>query len=228
MEKHGLAVWVSVDQCLVPAGTTITEGESVGLLHPAELPAYSPGFFSVFSDRPFPDPNTTRVARLYWNLTREGAVPFVQTVSERLNRARLPFRFKVLSDPDSYERCDAAVIYIPADGYMEVAPIVEQIHGRISAVLRPATPVFTKRLAPGLGLAEDPPGGHSFGMHRCGLVADGLIVAHSETAPLLEERVEFVISRFAEAGINIDAPFLNPGSTDSYDAFGAEVRGLEG
>jgi hypothetical protein len=65
-------------------------------------------------------------------------------------------------------------------------------------------------------------------MHRCGLVADGLIVAHSEAASSLEGRVEQVISRFAEAGINIDSPFLNPGSTDSYDALGGDVPGLEG
>jgi hypothetical protein len=200
----------------------------VGLPHPKELPALSPGFYSAFGDRPFPASKTTPVVRLYWNLTRDGAALFVQIVSERLNHAHLPFRFKTLSDPDRYERCDAAVIYIPADGYQGAAPIIEQIYAHLAPVLRSATPVFAKPLAPGLGLAEDPPGGHSFGMHRCGLVADGLIAAHSEAASSLEERVELVIRRFAEAGISIGAPFLNPGSTDSYDVLGGEVRGLEG
>jgi hypothetical protein len=228
VEKHGLALWVPVDECLVPPGTRIVAGGSVGLLHPKELPALSPGFFSVFGDLPFPASNSVRVVRLYWNLTREGAPPFVQMVSERLNRARLPFRFKLLSDPDRYERCDAAVIYLPADGYRDAAPIIEQIYGHIAPLLDSATPAFTKRLALGLGLAEDPRGGQSFGMHRCGLVADGLILAHSESAPSLEDRVELAIGRFAEAGIDIDSPFLNPGSTDSYDSLGGKVRGLEG
>lgn len=61
-----------------------------------------------------------------------------------------------------------------------------------------------------------------------GGVADGLIAAHSEAASSLGERVERVVGRFAEAGIDVDSPFLNPGSTDSYEAFGGEDRGLEG
>jgi hypothetical protein len=219
VERHGLKIRVRIDECLVPADTRITAGTSVSLPHPKELPAYSPGFYSAFADRPIRTSSTVPVIRLYWNLTSEGAVPFVQAVSERLNHKRLPFRFKVLSDPDSYDRCDTAVIYIPMDGYAQAAPILEQIHEHIAPVLHSATPVFTKPLAPGLGLAEDPPGGQSFGMHRCGLVADGLIVAYYEAASSLEERVEQVIDRFAEAGIKIESPFLNPGSTDSYHTF---------
>ncbi len=228
VERHGLELWLPVDECLAPAGTRITVGESVGLPHPKELPAYSPGFYSAFGDLPFPGSSTVQVVRLYWNLTREGAVPFVQIVSERLNDARLSFRFKVLSDPDGYVRCDAAVIYLAADAYRDAAPIIEQIYAHVVPDLRPATPVFTKPLAPGLGLAEDPPGGHSFGMHRCGLVADGLIVAFSEAAPSLEKRVERVVDRFTKADIDIDLPFLNPGATDSYDGLGGEARSLEG
>ncbi|MEN8113331.1 MAG: T3SS effector HopA1 family protein [Actinomycetota bacterium] len=217
VEKHGLELWVPVDQCLAPAGTRIAVGESVGLPHPSALPAYSPGFYAVFGDRPFPASSAVPIVRLYWHLTSEGAVPFVQVASELLNRARISFRFKVLSDPERYERCDAAVIYVPADNYQDAAPIIEQIYAHVAPGLRAATPAFTKPLAPGLGLAEDPPGGQSFGMHRCGLVADGLIAAHSEGAAALGERVGHVVDRFAEAGIDIDAPYLNPGSTDVYD-----------
>jgi len=219
VERHGLKLWVRTDECLLPADTRITTGTSVSLPHPKELPAYSPGFYSAFADRPFRTSSTVPVIRFYWNLAREGAAPFVEAVSERLNHARLPFRFKVLSDPDSYDRCDAAVIYIPMDIYPQAAPVIEQIHANIAPFLHSATPVFTKPLASGVGLAEDPPGGHSFGMHRCGLMADGLIVAYYEAASSPDERVEQVLIRFAEAGIKIDSPFLNPGSTDSYHTF---------
>lgn len=228
VERHGLSLWVPVDDCVVPAGARITAGEPVGLPHSRELPAYSPGFYSAFSDRSFPASNTTRVVRLYWNLRQEGAVPFVEAVSERLNHARLPFRFKVLSDPDNYERCDAAVIYLPVETYQEATPIIERIHTHVASLLRTITPAFTKPLAPGLGLAENPPGGHSFGMHRCGLVADGLITAFSEAASSLPERAELAIKRFAEAGVDIESPFLNPGSADSYDTFGSETQELDG
>lgn len=156
VERHGLRIRVRIDECLIPANTRITAGTSVNLPHPKELTAYSPGFYSAFADRPFRTSSTTPVIRLYWNLTREGAAPFVQAVSERLNHKRLPFRFKVLSDPDSYDRCDAAVIYIPMDDYTQAAPIIKQIHAHIAPFLNSATPAFTKPLASGVGLAEDP------------------------------------------------------------------------
>jgi lantibiotic modifying enzyme len=77
-------------------------------------------------------------------------------------------------------------------------------------------PAFTRLLAPGLGLAEDPGDGDSFGMHRCRLLADALVTAHEQGAHSVEARVDAVLDRFAREGINPDRPYLNPGSDDRY------------
>jgi hypothetical protein len=83
--------------------------------------------------------------------------------------------------------------------------------------LKASTPAFTKPLAPGLGLSEDPAGGlDSFGMTRCGLLADAALRAAELGAVTIPERLDVVAARFAEDGIDLDAPYLNSGSTDRY------------
>ena len=75
---------------------------------------------------------------------------------ESSNRARLPFKIKVPDDPDRFDRCDSAVVYVPKDACREAADLLADVYRQVSLHLKPETPVFTKRLAPGVGLAEDP------------------------------------------------------------------------
>src|SRR5438067_1073760 len=44
----------------------------------------------------------------------------------------------------------------------------------------------------------------------------GIIRAYEQRKKSLEERVQVVEERFAEDGVDLDRPFLNPGSIDSY------------
>jgi hypothetical protein len=76
----------------------------------------------------------------------------------------------------------------------------------LEACLRPHIPAFTLELVPGVGLAEDEGQGESFGVRRCQQVADGIARAHEQRAP----GTDAVVARFAEAGVMIDAPYLDP------------------
>ena len=69
---------------------------------------------------------------------------------------------------------------------------------------------FQRQLAPGVGLAENDPRGESFGSRRCALLADGIIRAHEQGTVRDSDRVEAVAERFAEDGVLIDAPYLDP------------------
>ncbi len=82
--------------------------------------------------------------------------------------------------------------------------------------LRSEIPAFTKLLAPGLGLAEDRGREESFGTHRCHLLAEGIIESHQRRIRRFEERMSVVERRFCEAGIDLDSPYLEPGSHGSY------------
>ncbi|MGB7752744.1 MAG: lanthionine synthetase LanC family protein, partial [Candidatus Acidiferrales bacterium] len=186
-----------------------------------ELLGLSPGFYMAVSDVEMPDFHGADVVRFYWHLRPEAAVPLMQALTRELNCACLPFRFKVVNDRDAFSRCDAAVLYVPKSRYAPVAQILERIYPKISERLNERVPAFTKRLAPGLGFAEDPGTKHdSFGTHRCYLLAEGMFRAWQEGRKSLPDRLKIVEAHFAENEISLETPHLNPGSADIYE-FGA-------
>jgi hypothetical protein len=58
-------------------------------------------------------------------------------------------------------------------------------------------------------------------MHRCQLLAEGIVRAHEQGGGSLEQRLSTVVSCFAESGISLERPFLNPGSEDIYETLAA-------
>lgn len=141
----------------------------------------------------------------------------MQNATLLLNGADLPFRLKVLKDPSHFARCDASVVYVSRSDYRTAAEVLEEIYPRVAVHLRQKTPAFTKPLAEGVGFAEDPGQWESFGLHRCRILADGMIRAYEQGKESIDDRLQVVARRFADDGIDIDKPFLNPGSADVYD-----------
>ncbi|HEU5101388.1 MAG TPA: T3SS effector HopA1 family protein, partial [Roseiflexaceae bacterium] len=215
--KAGLAVRAKSEACVIAPGDSVAPGARLRLLYPKEFRRRLPGFYLVLSDRQLIDEDAQPLVRLYWNLTAEGAASFVQHATSLLNRADLPFRLKVLNDPAQYTRCDAGVIYLFKHDYAIARALLESIYQQVAASLKPTTPVFTKPLAPGLGLAEDPGHPDSFGLQRCRILADGLIRAYEQGKTSAGRRWQVVAEHFAEQQIDLHAPFLNPGSADIYD-----------
>jgi hypothetical protein len=217
VERGGLRLWATLEDVYATNGGKPEPGMGVGVLMPKELFRLSPGFYMALGNAEFPVGGPESIIRLYWNLRSEGAVTLVRLLTRALNEARLAFRLKVVSEPDAYTRCDAGVLYVLAAQYQQVAELVADAHSRLQSELRSATPAFTKALARGLGLAEDPTGGlDSFGLNRCRLLAEAVVEAAEVGAATLPKRLAVVSARFAQAGIDLDAPYLNPGSEDRY------------
>jgi hypothetical protein len=161
--------------------------------------------------------------RFYWHLTAGAAPRYLAVATSTLNSLGIPFRTKVLSDPGSYVRADAGVLYVERPYYAGVAGAVVAIHRAMETMLRPETPMFTKRLAPGLGLAEDPQNRLSFGQSRCQLVARGLWDAHESGTP----REVAVAAALRARGYDPARPYLERGSADIYGfghALGTALR----
>jgi hypothetical protein len=178
----------------------------------------SPGFYMALGDNDIEDETSEgTVVRFYWHLTPISAVPFVGQATPLLNQSALPFRLKVLNDPVRFNRCDAGVVYVRKRDYAPAADLLCQVYRGIASDLLPPTPAFSKRLAPGLGLAEDPGEVASFGEDRCRLLADGIIRAHEQGRRSVADRLEAVADRFVEAGLSLEQPFLNAGSHDAYE-----------
>ena len=203
-----LRAHVPVSECRASSGA-VRPGAVVCVRVPKELPELSPGFYTAISDASHPAPLPSRV-RVYWNITRVGAPALVGALVSRLNDAGLPFRLKVANHPYRLQRCDAAVLYLRGDVFRAVRATLRDIAARLTADLGPQIPVFTLELAPGVGLAEDAADGESFGVRRCALLADGIVRAYARGIKDTDARLDAVAARFAEDGVRIDAPYLEP------------------
>ena len=188
---------------------TTAAGTAVAL--PAELPAWSPGFFTVLGDANLDPAPDDLVARVYFNVGPAGAPALVAEVTSALNRARVPFRLKVADHPERFGRCDAAVLYLPSAQLRRRRRLVGRAVDACAPHLQPRTPVFTKPLAPGVGFGEERgDAGQSFGMHRCRLLAGAIVDAHEHRQRDLDARLATVARHFHQAGIDLDAPWLTP------------------
>jgi len=112
--------------------------------------------------------------RYYWHLLPDAAAPFVSAATSLLNAARIPFQLKVLCDPNRFHRADSGLIFVRRRNLPRASEIMARIYGDLTSGLRSEVPLFTRRLADGLGWAEDPANAMSFGQHRCGLAARAL------------------------------------------------------
>jgi hypothetical protein len=209
VQRGGLRLWVGADE--IAAGARI--GDAVTVRLPADLPAFSPGFYTVRGDRGLSGEGPQVLDRFYLDLRPEGAVPFVREVTRRLNRAGLTFVAKVVDVPGGFDRRDSAVVAFERADRKSALGAAEELRGALAAFLDGGAPAMTLPLAPGLAFAEDPGGGESFGAHRCLLLAEAAVTAAERDLHAPEDRLEVVRERFAQAGTTLDAPYL--GSSDA-------------
>ena len=149
--RADLLIWARMQDCMVAQGSLIAPDALVRLRFPKDLLGMSPGFYLVLSDKPLSLDDEQMLVRVYWNMTAEGAVSFVRMTTTLLNAASLPFRLKVARDPALFTRCDAAVVYVRKSDYHTAAELLSRVYAEINTLLKPATPVFTKPLAWGVG-----------------------------------------------------------------------------
>lgn len=192
-------------------------GAKVRLRSPKESLGVSPGFYMAFGDAALSPSVEGGLARLYFNLSPDGAVLLMGGISAELNGAGLPFRLKVLNNPAAFGRCDSVVLYFQRKDLRQVAACVAAIYPSIDRALSAAVPSFTKRLADGIGYAEDPGQGDSFGQHRCRLLAEGLIGAFESGRHAAADVLRAVEERFRAEGIDLDRPYQAVQSSDALE-----------
>jgi hypothetical protein len=217
-QRDDLTFWAQPEQ-FRPMHGRIVVG-SVGRLRLGkELREMLPGYYTILGDADQPTDDTgapVDIVRLYWRLTAEISPLWIRELTRRFNNARVPFHAKVQSDPGAYFRADAGVLYVSRADLADVMALVPGLHLAVSTHLADPPPMFTKRLARGLAVAEDPGDGRSFGQHRCQLVAEGLVRAFENGKTALHGLTNAVAARFAEEGLVITRPWLNAGSSQRY------------
>jgi hypothetical protein len=194
--------------------TRASVGDTIAIRSAKGSLTLSPGYYFAFGDAGLVEVDP--VVRVYWNATAEGGGEIIRCVTRCLNQKRVPFGLKVLTNSTAYRRADSAVLYLARDVYFEVVKDLIGVYRTLQPTLRPATPVFTKVLAPGVGLAESPSDGESFGHHRSSLLADAIIRAHEECATSAHSRITIYDAILQDSDLDPARPYLNPGSQDSY------------
>lgn len=190
-------------------------GAPAAVLLSKELRGLSPGCYIALGDSG--SPAGDELAGLYWSVAAAGAVTLVARATYALNGAGLAFTLELLDNPARYGRGDAAVLVLARADVAAARKLLRPLLRALGPHLTGAAPPFTKPLARGLALAEQPAGAVRFGEHRCRLLAEAIVAAGEAGSRTLERRLAAVRERFAAAGLDLDTPYLQPGSRDAYD-----------
>ncbi len=192
-------------------------GSVVTVAVPRESGNAQPGFYFMYGETLSDVWDEHALLRFYFHATSECVPELIEYLTLNLNRYQVPFRMKALNEPIMYQRSDAMVLYLAKRFYDITIRIVRDMPNAIAAQLRPSTPLFTLPVQPGVGIAEDPNNGESFGMNRCRMFAEGLVDAWMSGDQSVGTRMNAIAARFAAGGFNFNLPYLSPGSTDFQD-----------
>lgn len=217
-EKHGRTryVWAGEFLSTQSYGTAPRPGTQITAFFPKESATLQPGFFFTYAKTFTDHRDEMNVMRFYWHIEESGAPKLLRGISSRLNRFRVPYRFKVLNNTLPFNRSDAAVLFLNKKYYRIAIELLAEVYKEIRGDLKPETPLFSKRIADGLGIAEDPNNGDSFGMNRCRILAEGLWIAYTKNLRTENERFAEVNKQFERYGLDLDRPYLNSGAIDQY------------
>jgi HopA1 effector protein family len=236
VQKNDLTLHVEQYGSLQPSQRNAQINDTVAILMPKdrlELGYYiaigNAGFVNMQLSKENPA-NTNLSINIYFNFTPQAAANIMQALTQQLNAIDIPFSFKVAYDLDEcLHHYDSGILNIESDRYSQIVPILQRIYcdtPKVSlspldtlrdraADFRPEVPLFTKHLAPGLGLAEVP-AEETFGINRCRIIANALLDAYRDENNTLPTRISYIKQHFEKMNISLQNPYLNPDSQDIY------------
>jgi hypothetical protein len=202
-------------------------GSMVSLFAPRGSATMQPGFYFAFGQTLLDaQDDVSDVLRFYVNVRDVAAPTLVAKVTAALNEFQIPFKFKCLNNRALFPRLDAAVVFVHRRFFRTVASLLIEIGRQLGDHVGDDVPLFTKRVAPGIGLAEDPSSApskgeeapppsmpESFGSHRSRLLAEAIFAGYLSGAG---KSRDFVFEQLARGGVSIEKPYLNAGSADVY------------
>ena len=222
VKKGGLTLHIDRERHLPLDQQSVNVGDTVTIRKPRNL--VQNGFYMAVgnqgSDGRGKSEGNSAIARVYFNLSPEGALAVMNDLTRQLNEIAIPFSFKALYNPSEYERYDSAVLYFDKTNYEAVRQVLQIIYTENQTHFQMEVPLFTKLLAPGLALAEEPDHKfatkESFGTHRCQIVARGLLDAWQNGDDSPEGRIASILQNFSLLGIDLKRTYLNAKSEDIY------------
>lgn len=192
-------------------------GAEISVFYARESRSLQSGFYYAFGEEAEEVSDGLGLVRLYWNVSFEGAPRLVGLVTSRLNRFRVPFRVKFATARSQFERTDVSVVYLAKRFFRIAAELMLDVHPEIEDALGDEVPLFSKRLAKGLGVAEDPGTGESFGQSRCHRLAESVWSCYLRGEQTTEARWDEFGRLLKQSGLDPHHTHLNSGSLDWYE-----------
>src|SRR4030095_311662 len=172
VKKNDLMIWTTSRQFLPLNSNYIDIGGEGSVLMGKEYRELLPGFYMANGNKSMRDKSF--VVRIYWNISSNGAVFLMKSLTTTLNKENIPFQFKILNNESYYRRADSGVLYMDKQDIKKARNALSAIYKDINSFLKPSVPLFAKKLNAGISLAEDPSNGESFGQNRCRLFAESI------------------------------------------------------
>lgn len=202
-----------------PPGTAVAVGTTITVYRRRGAHDAQPGFYYIYGETPIHIWADHALFRFYFNSTPKGVGPLISWISELLNAFHIPFRMKALTDASHYTRSDSTVLYVARRWAGTVARVLAHSARPTDMDLMDRVPLFTRKLAPGIGIADDPGiSGESLGMNRCRLVAEAIVEEYGHGRTGREPWMEAVKQRFAKDGLDVARPWLGVGRSDIFDS----------
>jgi hypothetical protein len=223
-DKGGLirTLWPGEYMNFNAPGSPIKKGDLLSIYVARESTTVQPGLYFAFGETVMPS-NHLDIVRFYWNLDSIGAQPLMQRITRDLNRFQVPFQFKCSIYLQGYDRRDSAVLYIHKTYHAIVRQLISAWADECASALRDDVPLFALPVEKGVGLAEDPGTGESFGMNRCRHIAEAIWTAHSSGVPR-QAYLQAIQKHFHGHGLDSARLYLNPGSMDHYSLWPAQAE----
>jgi hypothetical protein len=220
--KSGLTVHIERQRHLQPLEQAANVGDLVSIRMPKNL--VQNGFYVAVGNIGLPWLGSyhrdSPIIRVYFNVQPEGAIALMGNFTEQLNHEEIPFTFKVLYNPSAYSRSDSGVLYFAQSYYQQVRQVLQTVFVVNQPYFHREIPLFSKYLAPGIGLAEEPDNKffpqESFGIHRCRILVNGLLDAWYKGQNTSEEKMHSIHTHFEQQGVKLYRPYLNANSEDIY------------
>lgn len=216
VHKGGLTVHIERDIHLAPKDKAVNIGSVVAIKLPKNV--VQNGFYMAVGNAAAH--GEQEIVRIYFNLSPEGAVAVMDGLTTQVNALSVPFTFKALYNPSDYGRCDSAVLYFDKHNYDTIRPVLARVYTENKSYFGGSVPLFTKLLAPGLALAEEPNSKfterESFGMNRCQIIANALLDVWQQDNDTPAGRLASILQHFSMLEIELQRPYLNPQSEDIF------------
>jgi hypothetical protein len=224
VQKDNLTLYIYQHQHLRSPNTSPCPGDTIEILLPSNR--VEPDLYIAIGNEGLPGLSSTENPQVfihfYFNLTCAGVIAMMRALTQQLNEIPIPFMFKAGYDETNYDRYDTGILTIAKKDYGKIQMILANLYVDNKPYFQPNTPLFTKQLAPGLGVAEEVNlalkllSQDNFGTHYFQILASGLLDASEQGMDSPDMRMHSIFKQFASAGINLTKPYLHSESEDIF------------